>query len=209
MLQDDLLEEEPPLTPPAVAAMDDAQLCASMTQLTDDALLLVFAALAQPFNGPWQQQRQQHAAHSFTWFRTTLPLVCTRWQRLVLHTPALWACCVISPAAEGQAVKARRGPRQQQQQQPQLGHTVAAAVEALPGSSPVRGSYYASHSTHPHHQQQLERTHSESSTPNRGGSPVLGSSPESDSGSYWLSQYAPTAGGQECGRRTVRAFAAV
>lgn len=101
-------------------------------------------------------------------------MVCQRWHRLVLETPALWSTCIINPAAEAQA--ARRSIRQQQQ------------GEAAAGASPVRSAaanrfYDAS-----------DRSLSEASTPNRAASPVLGSSPDSDTGGYWSSQFAPYTG---------------
>lgn len=143
---------------------------------TDDVLVLVFSALAEGFCSPDALTLPSHklAAARFTWFRTTLPLVCQRWHRLVLETPALWSTCIINPAAEAQA--ARRSIRQQQQ------------GEAAAGASPVRLAaanrfYDAS-----------DRSFSETSTPNRAASPVLGSSPDSDSGGYWSSQFAPYTG---------------
>lgn len=84
---------------------------------TDDVLNLIFAVLAQGNSAEALPASLKLAAARFTWFRTTLPLVCQRWHRLVLQTPALWSCCIINPAAEAHA--ARRSARQQQQQQQQ------------------------------------------------------------------------------------------
>lgn len=145
-------------------------------QATDDVLLLVFSSLAECFCAP--DAPHKLAAARFTWFRTTLPLVCTRWHRLVLHTPALWSAAIISPAAEAHA--ARRSIRQQQLAQGDAHAAPAAAAAA--GASPLRqrpGFFLDA---------------SESSTPVRGGSPVLGSSPDSDLGGYWSSHFAPLPG---------------
>lgn len=142
---------------------------------TDDVLVLVFKALTQGFCSPDALASPSHklAAARFTWFRTTLPLVCRRWHRLVLSTPSLWACCIINPAAEAQA--ARRSTKHQHQQ----------GTEQVPGASPVRlNRFYDA----------VDRSFSGYSTPTHGASPVLGSSPDSDSGGYWNSQYAPYSG---------------
>jgi hypothetical protein len=150
---------------------------------TEDVLVLVFSALAEGFCSPDALTLPSHklAASRFTWFRTTLPLVCQRWKRLVLQTPALWTCCVINPAAEAHA--ARKSIRQQ------LLHQGDHAGVAASASTRHRLFYDAS-----------ERTFSETSTPNHGASPVLGSSPErasspeSESGAYWTSHFAPYTG---------------
>jgi hypothetical protein len=158
-------EAMPPTVSPAEAA-------------TEDVLVLVFSALAEGFCSPDALTFPSHklAAARFTWFRTTLPLVCQRWKRLVLQTPALWTCCIINPAAEAHA--ARKSIRQQLLQQGDC-----AGVAA--GASPLRHRPFYDAS---------DRTFSETSTPNRGASPVLGSSPESESGAYWTSQFAPYTG---------------
>jgi hypothetical protein len=149
---------------------------------TDDVLVLLFTALAEGFCSPDALHMASHkmSASRFTWFRTTLPLVCQRWKRLVLQTPSLWSCCIINPAAEAQAT--RRSKRQRRD------FTGAAAGASPVGTSPLRQPRLYEH---------LDQSMSGMSTPNRGASPVMGSSPDSDSGAYWMSQFAPQAGEQQ------------
>lgn len=150
---------------------------------TEDVLVLVFTALAAGFCAPDALTFPSHklAAARFTWFRTALPLVCQRWKRLVLQTPALWSCCIINPAAEAHAAR-RSNSRQQPMHQADPTGTPAA------GASPLRSRMYFDAD---------KPFFSEASTPNQAASPVLGSSPDSDSGGYWSSHFAPIAGEEE------------
>lgn len=122
--------------------------------VTDDVLVAVFNTLAAEFSSGTAHKK---AIQRFIWFRTTLPLVCKRWHRLVLGTPALWTNVLIDPTAEAQHVR-RTG---------RINEASMFTSEREPrgGSGPP--------------------------TPVRGASPALGSSPESDSGGYWTSLYAP------------------
>lgn len=120
----------------------------------DDVLVAVFNTLAADF-APGNGHKK--AITRFIWFRTTLPLVCKRWHRLVLEAPPLWSNVIIDPTAEAQHAK-------------RLGRS--NDVSGCPSGREPRGG-------------------SEGSSPARAASPALGSSPESDSGSYWTSVYAP------------------
>lgn len=123
--------------------------------VSDDVLVFVFKQLSAGW-GP--HTAQKIASTRFVWFRNTLPLVCKRWKRLVLGTPALWSSLVVDPTAEAHHVK--RSGR----------HENAGSYDEQPKGG------------------------SGSCTPVRGASPLFGTSPDSDSGGYWTSQYAPYQG---------------
>lgn len=122
------------------------------SEVTDDVLTAVLGTLVAEFSQPTVQKK---AAARHIWFRNSLPLVCKRWHRLVLGTPAIWSTLIIDPSAEAHHLR-----------------RLCKSQEAAGTGSEPRGG-------------------SGSSTPMRESSPVLGSSPDSDSGGYWTSIYAP------------------